>query len=80
MSIHEFIEPIPVETPLGSGRAIFIESTPHDTYWTIAMDDNCALVTFVQNKLRIHRSYTHERCISNAEMKKIISLGEQDEE
>jgi hypothetical protein len=74
MSFHEFHEPIPVETPLGNGRAILVERTPHDYWWTVAMDDNRALVTFPQNKLRICRSYTQERGISDEEMKEIISL------
>ena len=71
-SWHEFVEPIAVETPLGTGRAILIERTPHDYWWTIALDDSQALVTLSQNKLRICRSYTHERGISDAEMKKIV--------
>jgi hypothetical protein len=61
-----------VETPLGTGRAILIERTPHDYFYTVAMDDTQALVTFCQNKLRICRSYTHERGISDEQMKEII--------
>jgi hypothetical protein len=72
VSFHEFVEPIPVETPLGTGRAILIESTPHDYWYTVALDDSQALVTFSQNKLRICRSYTQERGISDQEMKEII--------
>lgn len=68
----EFHEPIPVDTPIGSGRAILIERTPHDYYWTVAMDDNQALVTFCQSKLRICRSYTHERGITDEQMREII--------
>jgi hypothetical protein len=70
--IYEFHEPIVVETPLGRGRALFVERTPHDYFWTVAMDDSQALVTFQQNKLRIGRSYTHERGISDDQMKEII--------
>lgn len=70
--IHEFYEPIEVETPLGKGRALFVERTPHDYFWTVALSDSQALVTFCQNKLRICRSYTHGRGISAAQMKKII--------
>ena len=72
MSFLEFHEPISVDTPLGTGRALFVERTPHDNFWTVAMDDTQALVTFCQNKLRICRSYTHERGISNEEMREII--------
>ena len=68
----EFHEPIPVETPLGSGRAILIERTPQDYWWTVALDDSQALVTFCQSKLRICRSYTHERGITDEQMKEIV--------
>lgn len=71
-SFHEFYEPIPVETPLGSGRALLVERTPQDYWWTVAIDENQALVTFPQNKLRICRSYTHERGISDERMREII--------
>lgn len=72
MSFHEFYEPIAVDTPLGTGRALFVERTPQDYWWTVAIDDNQALVTFAQNKLRICRSYTHERGISDEQMREII--------
>ena len=69
----EFHEPIEVEiTNLGKGRALFVERTPHDYFWTIAMDDNQALVTVTQNRLRICRSYTHRRGISDEQMREII--------
>lgn len=28
-NFHEFHEPVPVETPLGTGRALLVERTPH---------------------------------------------------
>lgn len=73
MSFLEFHEPIEVETPVGKGRALFVERTPHDYFWTVAMNDSQALITFMQNQLRICRSYTHQRGISHDEMKDIIS-------
>ena len=60
-NFHEFHEPIAVETELGTGRAILVERTQHDYRWTVAMDDTQAIITFPQNKIRICRSYTHER-------------------
>lgn len=69
--IHEFRDPIPMETPLGKGYALFVEAAAHDQYWTVALE-NGALVTFTQDKLRISRDYTHHRGISDEEMKRII--------
>jgi hypothetical protein len=43
---------IGMETPLGFGYAILVETGPHDQYWTVALD-NGALVTFSQDKIRI---------------------------
>lgn len=75
-NFHEFHEPVAVTTPLGAGRALLVERTQHDYFWTVAMDDTQALVTFPQNKLRICRSYTQERGISDDEMRTIISVAE----
>ena len=72
MSFHEFHEPIAVKLEIGTGRAILIERTPHDYWWTVIMDDTQAIVTVAQNKIRAFRSYTHERGISDEEMKEII--------
>lgn len=69
---HELRELISVETPLGHGYALFVESGEHDNWWTVALD-NRALVTFAQAEIKISRSYTHGRGISRREMKKIIS-------
>lgn len=69
--IHEFRELIPVKTPLGSGYAIFVELGEFDTYYTVVMD-NSALVTFTQDQIRVSRSYTHGRGITDNQMKQII--------
>ena len=69
--IHEFGELIPVDTPLGSGYAMFVEPGEYDTYWTIVLE-NQAVVTFTQDQIRISRSYTHKRGITDEEMKQII--------
>jgi len=68
LQLHEMI---PMSTPLGSGYAIIFEGCEHDNYWTVALD-NGALVTFRQEQVRIARSYTHGRGVSDAEMKEII--------
>jgi hypothetical protein len=69
--VHEPREIIPVHTPLGFGHAIFIEFGEFDTTWTVAME-NQTVVSFPQEKIRISRSYTHGRGISDAQMRQII--------
>ncbi len=70
-TFHELSELISVETPIGHGYAMFVESGEHDNYWTIALD-NGAIVTFTQAEIRISRSYTHGRGISHKQMKAIV--------
>ncbi len=70
-NIHEFEELVPVETPLGSGYAMLYESGEYDSYLTVILE-NGAIVTFAQDKIRISRSYTHGRGISDKQMKEII--------
>jgi hypothetical protein len=70
LQLHDLI---PMETPLGSGHAIMVETNAHDQYWTVALE-NGALVTFPQHKIRMSRSYTHERGISDDQMKEIIKV------
>lgn len=72
MSVIQLNELIPMDTPLGRGYAIIFETGEHDNYWTVALE-NGAIVTFRQEEIRISRSYTHGRGISNKEMKEIIA-------
>lgn len=71
MALIQLTEIIPVETPLGEGYAIMVESGAHDIYWTVALH-NKALVTFTQDKIRICNSYTHRRGIDDKRMKEIV--------
>jgi hypothetical protein len=71
MSTTQLHELIPVKTPLGSGYAFILETLSHDYYWTVALD-NCSIVTFKQDDIKICRSYTHGRSITHEEMKEII--------
>lgn len=50
---------------------MFIEFGEFDTIWTVAME-NQTVVSFPQEKIRISRSYTHGRGISDAQMRQII--------
>lgn len=69
--IHEFNDSIRVNTPVGNGYAIFVDCGNDDYWWTIALD-NGAIVTFQQSKIRLARSYTKRRGITDAQMRKII--------
>lgn len=71
MSVIQLDESIPVETPLGFGYAIIFETGEHDNYWTVALGSG-ALVTFTQDKIRLSRSYTHRRGITDRQMRKIV--------
>lgn len=68
----EFRAPIPVETPQGRGYALFVEADNHVQYWTVALNDTCAFVTFRQDAIRATRSYTHGRGISDDRMRSIL--------
>ncbi len=63
---------IAMETPLGPGYAIILETTGHDCFWTVALE-NGALVTFTQDRIRIATSYTHRRGITDERMRAIIT-------
>ncbi len=67
MSIHEFRSLIPVTTPLGSGYALWVETDEHDNYWSVILDSG-AVVEFVQEQIKVWKSYTHGRNMSNTDM------------
>jgi hypothetical protein len=71
MSTLEFREPYRVKTPLGMGYVWFADINNDDNWYTIILD-NTAIVTFRQSEIRMGRSYTLKRGISNEEMKEII--------
>lgn len=72
LQLIELREWISVNTPLGHGMAMFIEPGESDTFWTVALSDSCAIVTFPQEQIRISRSYSHGRGISTSQMRKIV--------
>ena len=72
MSTIQLNESISVETPLGRGYAILIETGGYDDYWwTVALDTG-AIVTFSQDKIRMTKSYSYGRGITDEKMKEII--------
>ncbi len=72
MMALEFRTPIPVETPLGRGYALFVETDNHVQYWTVVLNDTCAFVTFRQDTIRAQKSYTHGRGMGHDEMREAI--------
>jgi hypothetical protein len=72
MTIHEFADQIPVVTALGKGHALFVETTSNDHFWTIALDDNGAIVTLRQQKVFLKRSYSRGCGLGDAEMRAIV--------
>lgn len=71
MNTIQLNESISVETPLGRGYAILIETGAHDYWWTVALDTG-AIVTFSQDKIRMTKSYSYGRGITDENMKEII--------
>jgi hypothetical protein len=54
---------IEVETALGKGKTLFVETTPDDNMWTIALRTQ-AIVTMHQREFLISKSYTDHRGLS----------------
>jgi hypothetical protein len=73
MAFLEFqADQIAVKTPVGDGHALFVESTPHDQYWTVVLD-NGAVVTVTQDRIRFVRCYTRRRGLDDKEMRAILA-------
>ena len=72
-AIHEFADPIPVDTPFGEGLALFVEVTGHDYYWTIALNVDGALVTLRQAEIKMHRNFTLGVGMDHAAMSGILA-------
>lgn len=70
--MHELNNILEVETPLGRGHAFLIESADNDYFWTVILDESCAIVTFRQNQLKAVRNYSMGWGFTDAEMLKII--------
>lgn len=70
MATTQLNEIIPVDTPLGPGYAFLVETGAHDYWWTVALETG-AIVTFTQDRIRIQKSYSHRRGISDDEMRDI---------
>lgn len=69
--VHEFIQRISVETPLGHGYAIFVEIGSEDHFWTIALDSG-AVISFTQDRIKLSRCYGLRRNITDNQMREII--------
>jgi hypothetical protein len=67
MATIQLTELMPVETPLGAGYAVMVDSEAHDNYWTVVFDSG-ALVTFRQEEIKLSASYTYGRGTNNKRM------------
>ena len=70
--MHELEKLLEVETPLGRGKAFLIESADHDYFWTVILDDSCAIVTFRQNQLTVVRNYSMGWGFTDEQMREIL--------
>ncbi len=70
--MHELTNTLEVETPLGRGKAILIESSDHDYFWTVILNDSCALVTFRQHQIKATRNYSMGWGMSDDDMKGVL--------
>lgn len=70
---HEFKNIWEVETPLGWGKAILIESKDNDYYWTVVLADSGAFVTFPQNKIKACRNYSLGINFTDSDMKRVLN-------
>lgn len=61
-----------VETPLGRGKAILVETSDYDTFWTVVLDDTCAIVTFRQHQLKVVRNYGMGWGMGDADMMEVL--------
>lgn len=72
MSIHEFNDMIEVDTPHGRGRAIFVEASARDNYWTVQLQSG-AIVTYPQKKIKGVRNYTSSLGLTDEQMGIIVA-------
>lgn len=70
--MHELQNMLEVETPMGWGHAILVESANHDTLWTVVLADTLAIVTFKQNQLKVCRNYSNGWNFPDAELLKVL--------
>ena len=70
--MHELVNMLEVDTPLGKGTAILIESGDHDYHWTVVLHDNRAIVTFRQHQIKATRNYSNAWGMSDTDMKKAL--------
>ena len=60
--IHEFRSPVPVETPLGDGFAIYVRDggTFENDVWCVALEDSRQIRHFRSDQLLIARNPTFD--------------------
>lgn len=73
MTFLEFRNLWDVSTPLGDGKAIFVESKDNDYYWNVVLNASGALVAFPQAKVRIRRAYSMGVAMSDEQMRRVLA-------
>lgn len=72
MGVIELRARIAMDTPLGRGYALLVETNAEDQWWTVALAETRALVTFQQSKIRVARSYGYGIGMTDEDMLKVL--------
>lgn len=58
--IHEFQKPIPVETPLGVGYALYVSDSAmlENDVFTVVLQDNGMIKHFTSDQIQVSANYT----------------------
>jgi hypothetical protein len=73
MSFLELANLWDVSTPLGDGKALFIESKDNDYYWNVVLNASGGVVAFPQAKIRVKRAYTLGIAMTDDLMREFIA-------
>jgi len=72
MTVTELRARIAVDTPLGRGYVLLVETNVEDQWWTVALVETRALVTFRQSEIRVARSYGYGIGMTDEDMRKVL--------
>lgn len=60
--IHEFVNPLPVVTPMGSGYAIYVRDcgTFENDVWAVVLEKGGKILHFRVDQIRIYKNSTFD--------------------